>query len=216
MFLPVEATDPEAVLKSQGEICASVGGTSYDRPAHRSTGGVTPPLQTPEHVSIGGDTTPTPAYVSADGIPPRTAQVSIGGGMMWSVGSSLSVHGSGPESEREFQFTVPTVQDPVGQRRTSMSTGQKKAESLDLVIDLLGKLNANKSEFASADSKALKQMQTELQRVYGAITEFLEYSSNLVNDEGTKCSTQDMTVIVSKSDTQGLHFLNTHKLYTCM
>ena len=108
---------------------------------------------------------------------------------MWSVGNSLYLHDNDPENDREFQFTVSAVQEPVGQRRTSMNTGEKEAESLDLVIDLLGKLNANKSEFASADSKALKGVQGELQRVYGAITEFLEYSSNLVNDEGTQCST---------------------------
>ena len=176
MVLPVEPhdiADSDTILHPQG------------------TGGCTPPHSTPI-----GDTAPTQAHASGEGTLPSAAEVSIGSGMMWNVGGSLSGLGSGPKRDEEFQFTVPTVQEPLDKRRASMSKGQKKAESLDLVSDLLGKLNANKSEFATADSKALKQMQKELQTVYVAITEFLEYSSNLVNDEGTKYFTEDSCTII--------------------
>lgn len=61
---------------------------------------------------------------------------------------------------------------------------EKKAESVQMVLKLIEQVNENKTEFASSDSKALKKVQTELQKICRLVTGFLEYSSNLVNDEG--------------------------------
>lgn len=61
---------------------------------------------------------------------------------------------------------------------------EKRAESLQLVIKMIEQVNENQTDFAAADSKALKQVQTELQKICKLVTGFLEYSSNLINDEG--------------------------------
>ena len=61
---------------------------------------------------------------------------------------------------------------------------EKKAESLQMVLKLIEHVNENQTDFASSDSKALTKVQTELQKICQLVTGFLEYSSNLVNDEG--------------------------------
>lgn len=66
------------------------------------------------------------------------------------------------------------------------SAEDKKADSLQLVVDLIDKVNANQSDFATADSKALKQIHTELNKVSQLVRNFLEYSTNLINDEGIR------------------------------
>ena len=64
------------------------------------------------------------------------------------------------------------------------SVAEKKADSLQLVVDLIDKVNACQLDFATADSKALKQIHTELSKVSQLVRNFLEYSTNLINDEG--------------------------------
>lgn len=83
----------------------------------------------------------------------------------------------------EFDFEMPQATEKLKSNRTGLRS-KGNAESMDLVIELLGKLNANQTDFATADSSALQQVQTELQKVCQVITSFLEYSTNLVNDEG--------------------------------
>ena len=63
---------------------------------------------------------------------------------------------------------------------------EKKVDSIELVMDLIDKVNAQQSDFASADSKALKQVHTELTKVSQLVRNFLEYSTNLINDEGKR------------------------------
>ena len=64
------------------------------------------------------------------------------------------------------------------------SAAEKKADSLQLVMELIEKVNAQKSDFATADSKALKQIHAELIKVSQLVRNFLEYSTTLINDEG--------------------------------
>ena len=75
-----------------------------------------------------------------------------------------------------------------GERKFGMpeerSDEEKKAESLQLVVKLIEQVNENEMDFATADSKALQKVQVELQKICQLVTRFLEYSSNLVNDEG--------------------------------
>ena len=71
----------------------------------------------------------------------------------------------------------------VPQERTSQ---EKKADSLQLVMDLIDKVNAQQSDFATADSKALRKVHEELHKVSLLVRNFLEYSTNLINDEGKK------------------------------
>ena len=59
-----------------------------------------------------------------------------------------------------------------------------KDKSLQIVTELIEKVNANQSDFAEADSKALEMVHSELQRVCNVIMTFLEYSTTIVNDEG--------------------------------
>lgn len=65
------------------------------------------------------------------------------------------------------------------------STKEKQADSLQLVMDLIDKVNAQQSDFATADSKALRKVHAELTKVSQLVRNFLEYSTNLINDEGT-------------------------------
>ena len=81
-------------------------------------------------------------------------------------------------SEKEFDFTVP---------EDTVTEEQKKADSLDLVIDLIHRVNENQAELADVDSKALSGVHSELQRVSEVIKGFLEYSTNLVSQEGGQC-----------------------------
>ena len=64
------------------------------------------------------------------------------------------------------------------------SAAEKKADSLQLVMELIEKVNAQQSDFATADSKALKQIHAELIKVSQLVRNFLEYSTTLINDEG--------------------------------
>ena len=64
------------------------------------------------------------------------------------------------------------------------SAAEKKADSLQLVMELIEKVNAQQSDFATADSKALKQVHTELTKISQLVRNFLEYSTTLINDEG--------------------------------
>lgn len=92
----------------------------------------------------------------------------LGGVGVWSVEGSIM-------STKEFDFTVPN---------DTMKEEQKKADSLDLVIDLIHRVNENQAELADVDSKALRGVHCELQRVSEIIKGFLEYSTNLVSEEG--------------------------------
>ena len=60
----------------------------------------------------------------------------------------------------------------------------KNMETLDLVADLIQRVNENQAELADMDSKALKEVHFELQRVSEIVKGFLEYSTNLVSEEG--------------------------------
>ena len=66
------------------------------------------------------------------------------------------------------------------------SAAEKEADSLQLVMELIEKVNAQQSDFATADSKALQQVHTELTKVSQIVRKFLEYSTTLINDEGMK------------------------------
>ena len=63
-------------------------------------------------------------------------------------------------------------------------------ESIQLVLSLLEKVNANQSDFATADSKAVNKVHTELQNVCQVIKRFLEYSTDIVSKEGMCCNTR--------------------------
>ena len=67
---------------------------------------------------------------------------------------------------------------------TERSAAEKKADSVQLVMELIEKVNARQSDFATADSKALRQIHTELNKVSQLVRNFLEYSTTLINDEG--------------------------------
>ena len=67
------------------------------------------------------------------------------------------------------------------------TAGEKKADSLQLVMELIDKVNAQTSDFATADSKALRKVHEELHKVSLLVRNFLEYSTNLINDEGESC-----------------------------
>lgn len=67
---------------------------------------------------------------------------------------------------------------------TERSAAEKEADSLQLVMELIEKVNAQQSDFATADSKALQQVHTELTKVSQIVRKFLEYSTTLINDEG--------------------------------
>lgn len=74
------------------------------------------------------------------------------------------------------------------------SSKEKQADSLQLVMELIDKVNAQQSDFATADSKALKQVHTELIKVSQLVRNFLEYSTTLINDEGK------LVIIIQKFD----------------
>jgi hypothetical protein len=76
---------------------------------------------------------------------------------------------------------------------TERSAAEKEADSLQLVMELIEKVNAQQSDFASADSKALKKVHTELIEVSQLVRKFLEYSTTLINDEGIA----SMTIVQS-------------------
>lgn len=65
----------------------------------------------------------------------------------------------------------------------------KNMETLDLVADLIQRVNENQAELADMDSKALKEVHFELQRVSEIVKGFLEYSTNLVSEEGRQSTT---------------------------
>ena len=115
------------------------------------------------------------SFPREDYILPEVMMTTPANGGMWNIGGSIA--------SNEDEFTFDTLTDkPCAKIET------KKAESLEMVIDLIEKLNANQSEFATADSKALRKVQAELQDVTKMITGFLEYTTNLVNDEGKQCA----------------------------
>lgn len=64
------------------------------------------------------------------------------------------------------------------------SAKEKQADSVQLVMELIDKVNAQQSDFVTADSKALNKIHTELIKVSQLVRNFLEYSTNLINDEG--------------------------------
>ena len=66
------------------------------------------------------------------------------------------------------------------------SAKEKQADSLQLVVELIDKLNAQQLDFVTADSKALRKIHTELSKVSQMVRNFLEYSTNLINDEGRR------------------------------
>ena len=64
------------------------------------------------------------------------------------------------------------------------ATRDKKTQSLEMVTEMMQRLNENRSDSASAHSKVLPRMQEELQKVSQAITGFLILSSEMIDDEG--------------------------------
>ncbi len=116
-------------------------------------------------------------------VPEITGTLESDGGM-WNIVGSL------PENEGE-----ETPQGVFGPRLNEpASQDQKEQESLEMVIDLLGKLNSNHSDFASADSKALQRVHSELQKVSDIVRGFLEFSTAIVKDEGRSTETVCHTV----------------------
>ena len=65
----------------------------------------------------------------------------------------------------------------------------KNMETLDLVADLIQRVNENQGELADMDSRALKEVHFELERVSEIVKGFLEYSTNLVSEEGRQSTT---------------------------
>ena len=65
----------------------------------------------------------------------------------------------------------------------------KNMETLDLVADLIQRVNENQAELADMDSRALKEVHFELERVSEIVKGFLEYSTNLVSEEGRQSTT---------------------------
>ena len=135
--------------------------------------------------SVPGSFSPTTATVAV--MPQITVFPSIESNdvRMWSTGGSIT------DQHEETGFGITSGQSPVPQPSTK---DHVQAESLDMVIDLLDKLNSNQSEFASADSKALEKVHIELQKVSNVIRGFLKYSSTLINDEGNCNDTIKRTV----------------------
>ena len=94
------------------------------------------------------------------------------------MGGGEEVLGGG---EDEFEFTVQAETMPP----VAMETPEApKVQALDLVMDLINKVNENQSEFVAADSMALRQVHRDLQKVCEVITTFLQHSSQLVEEEG--------------------------------
>lgn len=95
------------------------------------------------------------------------------------------------EEEKKADPHVWSVLNSVDDRSAVMfglpparSAKEKQADSVQLVMELIDKLNAQQSDFATADSKALNKIHTELIKVSQLVRNFLEYSTNLINDEG--------------------------------
>ena len=90
------------------------------------------------------------------------------------------------KSSRNIWSVINSVDDESSMfgMPSERSTEEKKADSLQLVMELIEKVNARHSDFASADSKALRRIHTELTKVSQLVRNFLEYSTSLINDEG--------------------------------
>lgn len=131
----------------------------------------------PEAVNTTSCTTPqaTPTAIS---------------GPFWAVGGSFTVQDTTNERElgpvvSENSHATTTVGNAPVQWSGAASEEEKKAQSWEMVVDMLHRLNESESELANIDSKALCKMQEELQKVCQGITRFLKLSSTLVDDEGT-------------------------------
>ena len=92
-------------------------------------------------------------------------------GGMWKLRGS-AVNG---EEKKEVELTAA---------EETAKEEHKNMETLDLVADLIQRVNENQAELADMDSKALKEVHFELQRVSEIVKGFLEYSTNLVSEEG--------------------------------
>ena len=59
-----------------------------------------------------------------------------------------------------------------------------EGKTLEMVADLLRKLNSDDYPFEIADSKTLKMLQEEAIRVNKVIESFMAYSTDVLNEEG--------------------------------
>ena len=91
-------------------------------------------------------------------------------GSVWKLRGSAA---NGEEEEVELTAAEETAKEE-----------HKNMETLDLVADLIQRVNENQAELADMDSKALKEVHFELQRVSEIVKGVLEYSTNLVSEEG--------------------------------
>ena len=121
---------------------------------------------------------------------PQAVSTANSGGASWTVGGSCTAQDT--TDEREFSPAVPensraavTTDEAPVLWRGAASEEEKRAQSWEVVVDMLHRLNENESDLANIDSKALCKMQEELQKVCQGITRFMKLSSTLVNDEGT-------------------------------
>lgn len=140
-----------------------------------------------------------PSTVKTDKITPSSLTKSISQNNSGHTGQSATVKSKTDESTQEAAAENParkssgnvwsvlnSVDDGSSMfgMPTERSTAEKKADSLQLVMELVEKVNARQSDFATADSKALRQIHTELNKVSQLVRNFLEYSTTLINDEG--------------------------------
>ena len=98
-------------------------------------------------------------------------------GGVWKLG------GSGANGEEEEEVELTAAEETAIAEETAKEE-HKNMETLDLVADLIQRVNENQGELADMDSKALKEVHFELQRVSEIVKGFLEYSTNLVSEEG--------------------------------
>eukprot|EP00731_Ephydatia_muelleri_P029991 Em0021g514a len=79
-----------------------------------------------------------------------------------------------PESNAHFETEVTDVEQP---------KEQIEGKTLEMVADLLKKLNSDEYPFEIADSKALRALQEEAIKVNQMIESFMAYSSDVLNQE---------------------------------
>lgn len=131
------------------------------------------------------------AAPTTDGATPQATPTSSGG-PTWTVGGAFTAQDTTNErgefglavSETSRATTTTDEAPPVRWRGAAASEEEKRAQSWEVVVDMLHRLNENESDLANIDSKALCKMQQELQKVCEGITRFMKLSSTLVDDEG--------------------------------
>ena len=67
---------------------------------------------------------------------------------------------------------------------TEESKEHFEEKTLEMVADLLRKLNSDNHQLEIADSKALRRLQEEAIKINNVIESFMAYSSKVLNEEG--------------------------------